>query len=180
MKPLLARASLVKPEDSSRIAQMNGSNRLGVLFICMGNICRSPLAEGLFLHKINQLGVAKRFAVDSCGTGGWHVGERPDHRILDVASQHGISLPSRARQVHVDDFDHFEYLICMDQENQANVISMGAPLEKVRLLLEFDGASPEREVPDPYYGGPQGFDHVFLLIDAATDSMLECLLRESS
>ena len=157
---------------------MSPAVRQRVLFVCMGNICRSPLAEGIFLHKINHLGVADRFSVDSCGTGDWHVGERPDHRIREIASHHGIVLASRARQVRESDFEKFDLIICMDEENRGHLRRLGAPKEKLSLLLGYDTESPHQEVPDPYYGGPDGFELVYRLIESALDSMLEELLAE--
>lgn len=144
----------------------------------MGNICRSPLAEGLFLHKINERGVAHLFSVDSCGTGEWHLGKRPDHRALEVARQNGFTLPSRARQIHRGDFDRFDFIVCMDEENRSQLLGLGAPKDKVCLLLEFDPNATMREVPDPYFGDQQEFELIHQLIDTATDGLLDTLLRE--
>jgi protein-tyrosine phosphatase len=155
---------------------MSNSDRISILFVCMGNICRSPLAEGVFLHKANQRGVAGRFSVDSAGTGGWHVGEPPDHRMRQVAESRGVQLTSRARQVRKGDADRFDHIICMDRDNMRNVLRLGVAREKVSLLLEHDPDSPVAEVPDPYYGGPEGFDQVFALVDAACEKLLEKLL----
>lgn len=155
---------------------MSASARTSVLFVCMGNICRSPLAEGAFLHKLNERGVAEHFTVESAGTGHWHAGERPDRRARETAQRHGIVLPSRARQVTREDFQRFDHLICMDETNREDLVDRGAPPEKLRLLLEADPASELREVPDPYYGGDDGFETVFRLIDAACDALLDELL----
>lgn len=146
----------------------------------MGNICRSPLAEGVFLHKANTRGVAKQFSIDSAGTGGWHVGEPADYRMRQAAESHGVKLTSRARQIRPKDADHFDSIICMDRENRRHVLQLGIPREKVSLLLQYDPESPETEVPDPYYGGPDGFEHVYDLVDAACEKLLEKLLREGS
>lgn len=150
--------------------------RCGVLFICMGNICRSPLAEGLFRFKANQRGVVDRFDIDSAGTGGWHAGELPDHRMRATAQKYGVPLTSRARQVSRDDFQRFHHLICMDHDNRRNVLAMNAPADRVKLLLEFDPAAPVREVPDPYYGGEEGFETVYRLVNSACDALLDQLL----
>lgn len=174
------RARLVLSGESTRIPAMPDPAPRYVLFVCMGNICRSPLAEGLFLHKINKRGVAHLFAVDSCGIGDWHIGIRPDHRALDVARQNGITLPSRARQIHRKDFDRFDVIVCMDEENRNHLLALGAPKDKVRLLLEFDPDATMLEVPDPYYGDPEDFELTFQLIDSATDVLLETMLREMS
>lgn len=143
----------------------------------MGNICRSPLAEGVFLHKINERGVADRFHVDSAGTGGWHAGELPDHRMRQTAARYGITLASRARQVTTKDFDLFDHLICMDADNRDQILSRGAPADKVSLLLDIDPSTKAIEVPDPYYGGEDGFEHVFTLVDSACDALLNHLLK---
>ncbi|MCZ6835183.1 MAG: low molecular weight phosphotyrosine protein phosphatase [Planctomycetota bacterium] len=156
---------------------MMATSRTRVLFVCMGNICRSPLAEGVFLHKINQRGIADRFLVDSCGTGGWHAGERPDHRVLDLAKQRGIRLPSRARQIRDDDFTNFDHLLCMDEDNLALLIQQGGSNSKIRLLLDFDPQTQVREVPDPYYGGEDGFEEIYHLIDSATEALLVELMQ---
>ncbi|MCL4209491.1 MAG: low molecular weight phosphotyrosine protein phosphatase [Phycisphaeraceae bacterium] len=156
---------------------MHPTDRIGVLFVCLGNICRSPLAEGVFLHKINARGVASRFRVDSAGTGGWHAGETPDPRAIAVAKKRGIVLPSRARQVTRDDFQRFHHLVAMDESNRETLIERGCPPERVRLLLEDDDSTRLIEVPDPYYGGPEGFETVFQLIDSGCEALLERLLR---
>ncbi len=145
--------------------------------ICMGNICRSPLAHGLFLHKINERGVAHRFEIDSCGTGDWHAGELPDSRARAVARKRGVNLASRARQVHARDFTQFDYLICMDETNREHLLRLGAPPHKLSLLLEHDPAAPMLEVPDPYSGPIDAFELVYRLVDSACDALIEKLLR---
>lgn len=146
-----------------------------VLFLCMGNICRSPLAEGVFVHLINARRVAHRYVVDSAGTGGWHAGELPDRRSLDVAKRNGIQLPSRARQVTRADLGRFDWFICMDEDNRENVLALGAPEQRVRLLLDFDPGAQLREVPDPYYGGEDGFELVYRLVSSACAALLDHL-----
>ncbi len=152
------------------------SSSTGVLFVCMGNICRSPLAEGLFRHKTETRGVTDRFRIASAGTGGWHVGQPPDPRMREVAARHGVVLKTRARQVSREDFTSFHHLICMDEENHDELIHMGAPRDRLRLLLECDDAAAVREVPDPYYGGAGGFETVYDLVDSACDALLDELL----
>jgi protein-tyrosine phosphatase len=159
---------------------MTRPDRISILFVCMGNICRSPLAEGLFRHRANERGVVDRFSVDSAGTGGWHVGEPADHRMRQVAEQRGVKLTSRARQIRAEDAARFDYIICMDRDNQRNVLRLGIPPEKVTLLLDYDPDSPVREVPDPYYGGSEGFDRVFSLVDAACKKLLDELLTAAA
>lgn len=147
---------------------------IAVLFVCLGNICRSPLAEGVFLHRIEAAGAASRFHVDSAGTGGWHAGAAPDHRMRRTAERNGITLNSVARQIASSDFERFDHIICMDRENHTNVLSMGAPRGKVTLLLDGHAAP---DVPDPYYGDESGFDEVYALVDAACESLLRNLLE---
>lgn len=155
---------------------MSALPQTSILFICMGNICRSPLAEGVFLHKLEQRGFMDRFLVDSAGTGQWHAGELPDQRARDVAKLHGIVLTSRARQVTTEDFDRFDHLICMDEANREDLESWGAPQHKLQLLLEADPHCDLQEVPDPFYGGDDGFQTIFRLIDSACDALLDQLL----
>ncbi|RMH28973.1 MAG: low molecular weight phosphotyrosine protein phosphatase [Planctomycetota bacterium] len=153
--------------------------RTSVLFVCLGNICRSPIAEGVFLHLARERGVEGRFLVDSCGTGGWHVGEPPDPRARAAAERHGVRLVSRARRLDPGaDFARFDWLIPMDRQNKKDLLAEGAPADRVRLLRAFDPAlagAPEREldVPDPYWDEADGFDTVFGMIRAACGGMLD-------
>ncbi len=143
-----------------------------VLFVCLGNICRSPLAEGVFIHQAKERGIDAQFHVDSAGTGNWHAGDLADARMRETATRHGVHLPSRARQVTAADFTTFDHIIAMDESNRRDLISVGAPKAKVRLLLELDPQAAVREVPDPYYGGPEGFEEVFALVDSACKLLL--------
>jgi protein-tyrosine phosphatase len=159
---------------------MSPRDRTSVLFICMGNICRSPLAECVFLHKAAAHGVSDRFQVDSAGTGGWHAGETPDQRMRQTAARYGVVVAGEARMVQTDDFEHFDHLICMDTSNLRDILKRGAPGDRARLLLPIDPAAPTPDVPDPYYGGPEGFEHVFKLVDRACDALLAELLDEET
>lgn len=157
----------------------------GVLFLCLGNICRSPLAEGVFIHLATQRGVIDRFRVDSAGTGGWHAGDRPDPRSIAVASKHGVDLPGRARKLDGSaDGERFDLVIAMDQQNAADAISAGVPGDRVRLMRSFDASAEDgAEVPDPYYGGGRGFDDVYEMLVRACDGLLDELVaadRESN
>lgn len=153
--------------------------RRGVLFVCLGNICRSPLAEGVFLHLAAERGVRDRFDVDSCGIGHWHVGERPDGRAVAVAKRHGVELPSIARRVDPKtDFERFDLLLAMDGSNRHGLVRLGAPESRVRMMRSFDptlrGAEGEAlDVPDPYYGGDEGFDRVFEMLVRACNGLLD-------
>ncbi len=141
----------------------------------MGNICRSPLAHGLFEHRVAQAGLTDRISIDSAGTHAYHVGERPDPRSQQTALGHGIDLSSqRARKVVAGDFAQFDYVVAMDRDNHA-ILSSQCPAEhqaKLKLFLDFAPQLSESEVPDPYYGGDDGFEHVYQLIDAAADGLL--------
>ncbi|MFG0283927.1 MAG: low molecular weight protein-tyrosine-phosphatase [Phycisphaerales bacterium JB039] len=154
-----------------------------LLFVCLGNICRSPLAEGIFLHLAEQRGVAGDFTVDSAGTGHWHVGERPDRRASQVASRHHVILPSIARQVDpASDFDRFDLILPMDLDNRRDLLSLGAPPFKVRLMRSFDvelADAPDAQlvVPDPYFGDGDGFERVFAMLRQACDGLLDELLE---
>lgn len=141
----------------------------------MGNICRSPTAEGVFRHLVSDSGLDAHIHIDSAGTHAYHVGEPPDRRARAAAERRGISLESiQARRVQADDFERFSYIIAMDQDNLAILEeqSDGAHREKLRLFLEFS-SGPEREVPDPYYGGPTGFERVLDLVEDASRGLLE-------
>ncbi len=153
------------------------SDRTSVLFVCLGNICRSPLAEGIFDHLVHEAGLDERFDIDSAGTGAWHVGERPDARAAMVATKQGVELDSRARQITDDDLDRFDYVIVMDHENLRNVRRMADASDsdvEVHLLREFDEEEGD-EVPDPYYGGASGFETVYEMLHRSCQTLLERL-----
>lgn len=149
---------------------------MGVLFVCLGNICRSPLAEAIFLHKARQRGVLDRFRVDSAGLGGWHEGERADPRSIAVGAARGVEVLSIARKIRPEsDFRAFDWLIAMDRANVEGLVRAGAAGERVRLMLSF-APSPVPEVPDPYTGTPRDFEQVFDLLEPACVGLLEWLL----
>ncbi len=147
-----------------------------VLFVCLGNICRSPTAHGVFVSRLQQRGLEGRVEVDSAGTSNWHIGKPPDPRTVAVAAARGVDLsPLRARQVSAGDFDRFDYILAMDQHNLADLQAL-APVDyrgHLGLLLAFDSQASLLEVPDPYYGGEEGFEQVVSLIEAASDALLD-------
>jgi low molecular weight protein-tyrosine phosphatase len=152
-----------------------GPARTRVLFVCLGNICRSPIAEGVFLHLVTTAGLADRFEIDSAGTGDWHVGERPDARAAMVAHEHGIDLPSSARQVTEDDLRRFDYVIAMDRDNLRALRRMAAAASgnaEIGLLRDFDPERDGDDVPDPYYGGAAGFENVFQIVRRSCEALL--------
>ena len=145
-----------------------------VLFVCMGNICRSPLAQGVFENVARREGLEDQIFVDSAGTGNWHVGSPPDERALSAASVRGLDIGSqRARQIRAEDCENFDYILTMDEENYGMVSSLCRGSAVVRPFLDFAADSPEREVPDPYYGGPEGFERVLDLVEEASEGLLE-------
>jgi protein-tyrosine phosphatase len=151
--------------------------RVRILFVCMGNICRSPTAAAVMRSLVAQAGLEDRIEIDSAGTGGWHVGDPPDARSVAAAARRGIRVDGAARQVRSSDFEDFDILAALDSSN-ASALRRLAPDEgaaaKVRLLREFDPASGgDLDVPDPYYGGAHGFDHVLDLVDAACRGLLD-------
>ena len=156
---------------------MTSERKTSVLFVCMGNICRSPTAEGVFRHHAEQAGVYERLLIDSAGTHAYHVGEPADQRARAAAARRGISLDGIfARRVSSGDFERFDYIIAMDEDNQAR-LHEEAPEEhrhKIRLFLEFATVN-ETEVPDPYYGGAAGFERVLDLVEDASRGLLETL-----
>lgn len=154
---------------------------ISVLFVCLGNICRSPLAEGVLRSLSGEAGLDGRIRVDSAGTGAWHVGEPPDPRSREVARRNGITLEGSARQVVPDDGESFDWILAMDRSNLRRLEEMGAGAAGARLhlLREFDPrADDDREVPDPYYGGEGGFDRVYEMIDRSCRALLERIRDE--
>ena len=154
--------------------------KVSILFVCMGNICRSPTAEGVFRHHVTEAGLTERIIVDSAGTHAYHVGEAPDRRARAAAERRGILLDDiRAGRVRGDDFASFDHILAMDRDNLAILRDQADPAEhaKIRLFLDFSGAR-EIEVPDPYYGGAAGFERVLDLVEDASRGLLEMLRRE--
>lgn len=146
-----------------------------VLFVCLGNICRSPTAEGVFRDLVNKRGFSGQIITDSAGTGSWHVGKGPDERAQQAAQARGVDLSDlRARQAKAKDFLDFDYVLAMDRSNYANLQNICPPgyEDKLHMFLSFYADSPEEEVPDPYYGGPAGFDYVLDLVEEASEGLL--------
>ncbi|MCP9929039.1 low molecular weight protein-tyrosine-phosphatase [Cyanobium sp. CH-040] len=152
-----------------------------VLFVCLGNICRSPAAEGVFLQRLAQAGLQERYAVDSAGTGGWHVGKPADARMRSAAARRGIQLLSRARQLEPADLARFDHILTMDADNLAAVEAMARrwPQQQRRAVVEplvhYCRRRRASEVPDPYYGGEEGFEEVLDLLEDACDGLLTTL-----
>ncbi|MEZ4853805.1 low molecular weight protein-tyrosine-phosphatase [Flavobacterium sp.] len=145
--------------------------------VCLGNICRSPLAEGILKSKLPQT----NFLVDSAGTGGWHAGEQPDKRSIAVAKKYGIDISTqKARKFTISDFDTFDFIYVMDKSNYADVLALAKKdhhKKKVTLILNELYSGKNVEVPDPYYGGEDGFEHVYKMLDAVCDVIAKKVLR---
>ncbi len=153
---------------------MSDQSRTSVLFVCMGNICRSPTAEGVFRHQVRQAGLLEMIHIDSAGTHAYHVNEPPDRRAQAAAERRGFSLRDiKARRVDETDFERFDLVLAMDRDNLLMLQELSDPMHhrKLRLFLEFAGGS-QLEVPDPYYGGTTGFERVLDLVEDASRGLL--------
>lgn len=153
------------------------SRKVSVLFICMGNICRSPMAEGVFTHKAARLDLEKSIVIDSAGTHDYHIGAIPDHRARQTMADAGYDISGlRARQVCSDDFEKFDYILAMDENNLAHLKRMaGVNQHKVQLYLNFSGRFARQAVPDPYYGEHDGFELVRAMVEDAADGLLKAV-----
>jgi len=152
-----------------------------ILFVCLGNICRSPAAEGIFKQKIKDRDLENLFVVDSAGTGGWHVGNLADRRMREAALSRGIELTSRSRKIDDNDLYEFDHILVMDKDNLNAVKSLikdnTYPINsKIKLILSYSKKSQLDEVPDPYYGGQNGFESVLDLLDDAIDELIDSLI----
>ncbi len=150
-----------------------------ICFVCTGNIIRSPLAENLFKRQAKQAGAVKRYEVSSAGTGDWHVGEPPDERMRRVAARQGLVYSGRARQFQRRDFDRFDLILAMDKQNRDDLIALARSAEdraKIHLLREYDPqGGPNLPVPDPYYGGMNGFEEVYRVVERSVKGLFERL-----
>lgn len=152
-----------------------------VLFVCMGNICRSPTAHGVFQHMVEQTGLSRHVEVDSAGTHAYHLGNPPDPRAQQAALRRGIDLsPQRARRIAAADFKRFDYILAMDEENLKSLRTSCPPqhVHKLSLFMEYAPELRMHEVPDPYYGGASGFEQVLDLVEAASEGLLRHLRQQ--
>ncbi len=178
-------------------------SKTSVLFVCLGNICRSPLAEGIFRHQAGVRGLADRFEVDSAGTGAWHTGEPPDSRSIAVAASHGVHLTGTARQVVMDDLGRFDVIVAMDRSNQRSLEGLrdggtrwdrgrrrhgrgggaaphgGRNRARIVMMRDYDPQGGDPDVPDPYYGGAGGFEQVYHILERACGALLDELAGPS-
>jgi protein-tyrosine phosphatase len=154
-----------------------------VLFVCLGNICRSPAAEGIFIQKVQQQGLESHFHIDSAGLHGYHEGELPDHRMRTHALRRGYKLTSRSRPVKYDDFEVIDLISGMDDDNIRNLKRLAPDLEsqkKICRMTDYCRVNKDDHVPDPYYGGPSGFEHVLDLLEDACEGLLDVLKQEKN
>lgn len=155
-----------------------------ILFVCLGNIVRSPLAENIFRHLASEAGVGDRFEVDSAGIGGWHVGERPDPRMRQVAAKKGMVYDGEARQIDRRDLERFDLIVAMDTDNRQDLLDMTSTPEQRRricLLREYDSQGDvNASVPDPYYGGMDGFENVYAIIQRSVQCLFDTLQTEQN
>ena len=153
-----------------------------VLFVCLGNICRSPLGEAMFRHHAERAGLQVRYEADSAGTAAYHIGEPPDERSVDTARRRGIHYSGRARKLERDDFYRFDHIVAMDRSNLEDILARRPEdaTAEVHLLRAFDPEPDDEDVPDPYHGGPDGFADVHDIVDRATRALLRHLEDGSS
>jgi protein-tyrosine phosphatase len=157
------------------------SERTRILFVCLGNICRSPLAEAVFLGLARERGVEQLFEVDSAGTSGYHAGCSPDRRSVEAARRRGVQVEGTSRQITDDDLHRFDYVIVMDGDNYADVDQLKAAADgtaRVHRLREWDPDADSLDVPDPYYGGATGFERVQHIVERSCAALLDALVEE--
>ena len=157
------------------------TSKPSILFVCLGNICRSPLAEGICLDELRKRDLLNDVTVDSCGTSAWHAGEAPDPRSQEVALQHGINISSqRSRRLETTDYDEFTWIVAMDRSNAADCEARAPSESRANIVcfMDYVPSSSIRDVPDPYYGGDDGFQQVFDLLAAGMGPLVDAVMAE--
>jgi len=154
--------------------------KISVLFVCLGNICRSPAAEAIFINLIEKKGLNDRFIVDSAGTGSWHIGKKADSRMRFSAERRGLDILSIARQINTKDFENFNYILAMDNSNFRDIIDLknrnySSDFASIKKIQDFRSVFKDEEVPDPYFGGDEGFDHVLDILEDSLSGFLESI-----
>ena len=155
--------------------------KTSVLFVCLGNICRSPLAMSLFKHHVKEKGLQDQFYIDSCGTSHFHIGSEPDERTIENAFKNGLKVSHHARQLARTDLRKFDYILAMDRSNLKNIQLLdntGEFRDKVFLMRDFDPEEKGTEVPDPYFGGAEGFQNVYEILNRSSKAFLEHIIEE--
>ena len=155
-------------------------NKISVLFVCLGNICRSPAAEAIFISLIEKKGLTGCFIVDSAGTGSWHIGKKADNRMRNAAKRRDINILSKARQINSKDFNQFNYILAMDDSNFRNIQDLknrtsSNDFASIKKIQDFRSVFKEQEVPDPYFGGDDGFDYVLDILEDSVNGFLESI-----
>ena len=155
-------------------------NKKSVLFVCLGNICRSPAAEAIFIDLIKKKGLNDNFFVDSAGTGSWHIGKKADIRMRIAAQKRGVEILSIARQINAKDFEKFNYIIAMDDSNFENISNLKSnkslsDFSSINKIQNFRSVFEEAEVPDPYFGGDEGFDNVLDILEDSVSGFLDTI-----
>lgn len=170
----------MSPVSKEVVAALKGKNKVKILFVCLGNICRSPAAQGVMQHMIDERGFSHRFYLDSAGTYGGHAGELPDRRMRIHAQRRGYELTHRSRRVTGSDFEEFDIIVAMDASNRYNLQEMAASIEesnKIIMMADYVRHYPHYDhIPDPYYEGAEGFELVLNLLEDACDALLNDLL----
>jgi len=161
--------------DLSTTRTITKDDHYKICFVCLGNICRSPTAEGVFQHLTNERDLADYFEVDSAGTSAYHIGESANSKSQHTANEHGITLHSKARQLKSSDLNYFDLVLAMDDENFNNVNQManGKESAKIGRMRDFDPSPGDGQVPDPYYGGAEGFENVFQIVKRSCETLLD-------
>lgn len=156
---------------------------VNVLFVCLGNICRSPMAEGIFKHLVETENLSDKIKTDSAGTSAYHIGELADIRMRKTAGNYGIDLVHKARQFTEEDFERFDYIVAMDYSNKKNILSLIKPAhssykDKVLMMRQFDDTPDDGQVPDPYFGGQDGFEEVYQMLLRSNKALLQYLIKK--
>lgn len=164
----------------SSIRDITVSHPLKIVFVCLGNICRSPTAEGIFIHKVRERRLELFFYIDSAGTAAYHVGEPANSKSQFTANKYGVHLPSRARLFEYEDLKEFDLIVAMDSSNMKNISALDRTSkfeEKLFMMRDFDPSPDDKNVPDPYYGGMHGFEKVYEIVERSCDQLLNELVK---